>query len=894
MRSPAPEADSGKDAALSADIHLLGRILGDVVRDQAGDEVFDLVEAVRRRAVDARRGGRSPLDSLTDALPHRSIDDQLHLIRAFGWLSLLANTAEDVHHERRRRFHRQHGSRAQLGSLGAAFDHLEAAELDGAAVQRLIGDLVVTPVITAHPTEVRRQTVLDVLTDVARLLSLRTGLAEDDPDRAATDEQLELAVLTLWETAEVRLSRLRVVDEINEALRYYPASLFEVVAQIERTVEQLAGERWDITVDASRVIRMGSWIGGDRDGNPFVTADVLRAAVGRQAVTAYDFHLGCVNELGRALSMSDRVVTPTPALSELADNAGDTSPFRADEPYRRALRGMYGRLYARAEQALAGSSEVLHVAAPAAPGPAYGSMDELLADLDIVAQSLRSHGAGALADSVVEPVRRQVITFGEHLCGLDVRQNASVHEQVVAELLAVSGVCPSYAALDEPRRTELLATELASPRLLRSPFATYTQVVDDELAVLAAAADAVARHGEATIPHYIVSGANSSSDVLETLLLLREVGLVRPLEDRSAVDVVALFETIDDLAHAADVLDELLRLPFYRRIVSGRGDWQEVMIGYSDSNKDGGYLTSNWALFQAQQRLAALADSHGVRLRLFHGRGGSVGRGGGPAYEAIVAQPPGSVRGQIRITEQGEMVAAKYAQPASARRNLETLLAATIEASAGIDDPLGDDAARFAEVMDELSATAHHGYRSLVFGDDDFAGFFAAITPITEIATLNIGSRPASRTGSRRIEDLRAIPWVFGWTQCRVMLPGWFGCGSAFESYGDAATLSDDVLPVAVLPIDGRQPGDGPGQGRPGHRGAVRRGPRRRRRSAPAGVRSDHRGVRPDRRLACPDHRISRSAGQQPDPGAQHPQPLPVPRPAARDADRIAPPAPRR
>ena len=791
MRSPAPEADSGKDAALSADIHLLGRILGDVVRDQAGDEVFDLVEAVRRRAVDARRGGRSPLDSLTDALPHRSIDDQLHLIRAFGWLSLLANTAEDVHHERRRRFHRQHGSHAQLGSLGAAFDHLEAAELDGAAVQRLIGDLVVTPVITAHPTEVRRQTVLDVLTDVARLLSLRTGLAEDDPDRAATDEQLELAVLTLWETAEVRLSRLRVVDEINEALRYYPASLFEVVAQIERTVEQLAGERWDITVDASRVIRMGSWIGGDRDGNPFVTADVLRAAVGRQAVTAYDFHLGCVNELGRALSMSDRVVTPTPALSELADNAGDTSPFRADEPYRRALRGMYGRLYARAEQALAGSSEVLHVAAPAAPGPAYGSMDELLADLDIVAQSLRSHGAGALADSVVEPVRRQVITFGEHLCGLDVRQNASVHEQVVAELLAVSGVCPSYAALDEPRRTELLATELASPRLLRSPFATYTQVVDDELAVLAAAADAVARHGEATIPHYIVSGANSSSDVLETLLLLREVGLVRPLEDRSAVDVVALFETIDDLAHAADVLDELLRLPFYRRIVSGRGDWQEVMIGYSDSNKDGGYLTSNWALFQAQQRLAALADSHGVRLRLFHGRGGSVGRGGGPAYEAIVAQPPGSVRGQIRITEQGEMVAAKYAQPASARRNLETLLAATIEASAGIDDPLGDDAARFAEVMDELSATAHRCYRSLVFGDDDFAGFFAAITPITEIATLNIGSRPASRTGSRRIEDLRAIPWVFGWTQCRVMLPGWFGCGSAFESYGDTATLSE-------------------------------------------------------------------------------------------------------
>jgi phosphoenolpyruvate carboxylase len=405
---------------------------------------------------------------------------------------------------------------------------------------------------------------------------------------------------------------------------------------------------------------------------------------------------------------------------------------------------------------------------------------------------LRSHGAGSLADSAVESVRRQVATFGEHLCGLDVRQNASVHERVVAELLAVAGVSQSYTDLDEADRLDVLAAELASPRPLRTPFADYTAVVDDELAVLAAAADAVERHGEATIPHYVVSGANAASDVLETLLLLREVGLVRPRDDHpSALDVVPLFETIDDLGRSANVLDQLLGLPFYRRIVAGRGDWQEVMIGYSDSNKDGGYLTSNWALFQAQQRLVAVADLHGVRLRLFHGRGGSVGRGGGPAYEAILAQPPGSVRGQIRITEQGEMVAAKYAQPASARRNLETLVAAAIEATAGIDDHLRDDAKRFATAMDELSATAHARYRSLVYGDGDFAGFFAAITPIKEIATLNIGSRPASRTGSPLIEDLRAIPWVFGWTQCRVMLPGWFGCGSAFDRFGDRELLAE-------------------------------------------------------------------------------------------------------
>src|SRR5262245_46926546 len=333
----------GKDEALSADIRLLGRILGDVVRDQAGEEVFDLVEAVRRRAVDARRDGRSPLDPLAATLPQRPIDEQLHLIRAFGWLSLLANTAEDVHHERRRRFHHEHGSRPQLGSLTAAFDHLERAGLDGDAVCRLMDELVVTPVITAHPTEVRRQTVLDVLADVADLLADRTGLAEEHPDMPAIERRLELAVLTLWQTAEVRLSRLRVADEINEALRYYPASLYDVVAAIERLVERLAAQRFGIDVDASRVIRMGSWIGGDRDGNPFVTADVLRTAVARQAVTAFELHLGRLGELGRALSMSDRLVTPTAELVALADRSGDRSPFRGDEPYRRALRGMYGR-----------------------------------------------------------------------------------------------------------------------------------------------------------------------------------------------------------------------------------------------------------------------------------------------------------------------------------------------------------------------------------------------------------------------------------------------------------------------------------------------------------------------------------------------------------------------
>jgi phosphoenolpyruvate carboxylase len=798
--APSPEAapalDDGKDAALSDDIRLLGRLLGDVVRAQAGDVVFELVETVRRRAVDARRDRDSALAELADALPRRPIDEQLHVIRAFGWLSLLANTAEDVHHERRRRYHRAQGSRPQVGSLAAALDHLRADGLDADTMRALVGELLVVPVITAHPTEVRRQTVLDIVGAVARVLTARTGTTPGDPDRSDLDDRLRILVLTLWQTAMLRMSKLRVTDEINEALRYYGASLFEVVPALERELEQLVAARWSIDVDATRAVRMGSWIGGDRDGNPFVTADVLRAATRRASLTALDHHLAELRRLARELSVSDRLVMPTAALQELAAASGDESPFRADEPYRRALRGMYARLFALALDLLGDDVAVeLTVPPPAVPRRAYGSATELVADLEVVAASLRSHGAAALADAVVEPVRRTVVTFGLHLCGLDMRQNATVHEAVVAELLAVAGVCPDYTARDEAGRLAVLRGELASPRPLRSPHATYSETTAGELAVLDAAATVAARIGPDAIPHYVISGAAAASDVLEVAVLLRECGLVRPGHSPpSTIDIVPLFETIGDLQRGHEVLAVLLDDAWYGALVAGRGGRQEVMVGYSDSNKDGGYMAANWALSQAQARLVAVARSRGVRLRLFHGRGGTVGRGGGPAYEAILAQPPGSVDGQLRITEQGEMVAAKYSQPPAARRNLETLLAATLEASSGAGRQLRADETRFDAAMSTLAAAAHDAYRSLVYGEPRFVEFFTAITPIREISTLNVGSRPASRTGSGRIEDLRAIPWVFGWTQCRLMLPGWYGSGSAFATLAHADPAAADLL----------------------------------------------------------------------------------------------------
>jgi phosphoenolpyruvate carboxylase len=780
---------SAKDAALGDDIRLLGRLLGDVVREQAGDEVFALVEDVRRRAVAARRDGRSSLDALDEALPGRTIDDQLHLIRAFGWLSVLANTAEDVHHERRRRFHRQSGSRPQVGSLDAAIERLRAAGRDTDELVRLVGDLVVVPVLTAHPTEVRRQSVLNVLADVADLLVARAAAPERSEERDDAERRLALHVLTLWQTAVLRLSKLRVADEIGEALRYYDAAnLFAVIPGVEADVERLIGGG----ADASRTVRMGSWIGGDRDGNPYVTADVFRLAIDRQAATALDHHLAQLDRLSLRLSMSSRLVTPTPEVEALADASGDESPFRADEPYRRAVRGMYARTYALAGRILGGGTNLLSAAVPAVARPPYESIADLGADLDALSTSLRSHGSGALADALVGPVRRSVASFGAHLCGLDMRQNASVHEVVVAELLATAGVCECYGSLPETERVAVLSAELQWPRPLRNPYATYSDRVSSELAVLSVAADAHGRLGADAIPHYVISGADSVSDVLEVVLLLREVGLVRPGNPRpSAIDVVPLFETIADLERCHEVLGALLEHPAYRPLVDGRDGRQEVMIGYSDSNKDGGYLAANWALYRAQERLVGVARRAGVRLRLFHGRGGTVGRGGGPAYEAILAQPPGSVDGQLRITEQGEMVAAKYSHPASARRNIETLVAATLEASGRAGGELGADTQRFTAAMDRLADEALHAYRSLVYDEPAFAGFFAAITPIGEIATLNVGSRPASRTGSGRIEDLRAIPWVFGWTQCRVMLPGWYGAGHAFESFDDLDLLRD-------------------------------------------------------------------------------------------------------
>ena len=765
---------------VSDDIRLLGRLIGDVLGEQAGEPAFELVERVRQIAVAERRDGKVPVEALTAELAAADLDRQVHLIRAFGLLSVLANTAEDLHQERRRRYHRDAGTGLQDGSLAATFEHLLSSGVAPERIKAQLDELLVSPVITAHPTEVRRRTVIDHVDAVGDLLAQRALAAGSRSDAAETDAALRLEILMLWQTAEVRLSKLRVRDEINEALRYYETSIFETVPQLLADLDALALAQLGTVAANPRAISMGSWIGGDRDGNPFVTADVLRLAVDSQATAALGHHLVALHTLALQLSMSARLITPTPALSELAASSGDDSPFRADEPYRRALRGMHARLWALAAEVL----DVVPGPPPHAAVEPYQGPDELIADLGVVADSLGSHGAGELAAARVEPLRRAVGVFRIHLCGLDLRQNSDIHQQVVAELLRVAGVTDRYEQLDERDRVAVLGTELEGGRLLMTPFVEYSDLVTSELAVLRQAASAHDRFGPEIIPHAIISKSQSVSDVLEQAVLLKEAGLVRIDPEtgaiKSAVDIVPLFETISDLHDADRTLDAMLANARYRQLVASRGDRQEVMVGYSDSNKDGGYLTSQWELYEAQRALVATAERHGVRLRLFHGRGGTVGRGGGPAYQAILAQPPGSVRSALRITEQGEMVAAKYSTPAAARRNLETLLAATLEASCLDAD---HHVAEFDAAMSELSELALDSYRQLVDGNPHFVEFFRQITPIAEISSLNVGSRPASRNNSDRIADLRAIPWVFGWSQCRLNVPGWYGVGSAFDAY---------------------------------------------------------------------------------------------------------------
>ena len=757
------------------DIRYLVRILGDVIRAYGGEKLFRQTEYIRSASVDRHRGvaGADGIDTGLDSL---NLDDTLAFVRGFMLFSMLANLAED----------RQGVAQETGATLAEAVERLRAHGVSDSAITDLLDHSLIVPVLTAHPTEVRRKSMIDHKNRVADLMKMKdAGLAET-PSGDRIDEALHRQIALLWQTRPLRRERLFVADEVENARAYMQDVFLPVLPMLYARWERVLGHR------PPAFLRLGSWIGGDRDGNPFVTADALRHALGRQAETALVHYLDGVHALGQDLSIATGLSDTPQEVLALAEKSGDNAPSRADEPYRRALAGIYARLCA--------THVALTAKQPPRPsalsGEAYASPGELRHDLAVLANGLAHDGAGMLASGgALGRLIRAVEIFGFHLATLDLRQNSDVHDRVVGELLKVAGVCADYAALDEAARIALLRAELGHGRLLLNRWHDYSEETAKELAIIEAAARAHAMYGPQSITAYNISKAESVSDMLEVNLLLKEAGLYRPGETagavaQAAIMAVPLFETIGDLENAPQIMRAYFALPEIAGLVKARG-YQEVMVGYSDSNKDGGYLTSTWSLNHASRALAKVFADAGIAMQLFHGRGGAVGRGGGSSFAAIRAQPKGTVQGRIRITEQGEVIAAKYGTVESAELNLEAITSAALIATLDHDGVSESDEARFAAAMDMISRDAFRAYRDLVYGTEGFNQFFRAATPISEIADLKIGSRPASRSKSQRIEDLRAIPWVFSWAQARVMLPGWYGFGHAIAAFEDKALLAD-------------------------------------------------------------------------------------------------------
>lgn len=839
--------DKAKDQPLIDDIRLLGRLLGEVIREHEGEKAYALTEEIRQLSVAARHQDDQHASERLKALLKGLTDQQaISVIRAFTFFSHLANLAEDQHYIRRRAVHERAGS-INEGSLSHTWQRMYQAGISRDEVAAMLAHAHLSPVLTAHPTEVQRQSILDIEHSIAALLAERDAIrlaalaarAESAAEAAqaagasgaapagsssstgeaattvaarpagsaleeaarvdhrllrelATNEaRLRAHITQLWHTRLLRFAKLTVADEIENSLSYYRATFLPEIPRLYADIEEaLEGRR------VAPFLRMGQWIGGDRDGNPNVSAETLSLALQRQSDVVLQHYLAEVAHLQRELSLSVMRSPVNEAMKALADRGNVTSAHRQDEPYRRALAGMRARLEAT-QRVLAGGETA---AQQGMDFPPYAHAGVFLEDLRTIDHALTAQHCEAIAQHRLRPLMRAVEVFGFHLATVDLRQSSDQHELVVADLLSVARIEPDYLALDEAGRRAVLLRALDEARPLRVPDAQYQPLTLKELDIFQTARHMRERYGAAAIRHAIISHTETVSDLLEVLVLQKEVGLLRGTLDADAVAsliAVPLFETIEDLRNAPGIMGDFYRLPGVAAMIQRSGGEQDIMLGYSDSNKDGGIFTSNWELYRAELALVALFDQLGrefrpVRLRMFHGRGGTVGRGGGPSYQAILAQPHGTVRGQIRLTEQGEVIGSKYSNPDIGRRNLETLVAATLEAS--LLPPPADVPEAFLQAAQTLSNDSMAAYRALVYETPGFDTYFFQATPIREIAELNIGSRPASRKATQRIEDLRAIPWGFSWGQCRLILPGWYGFGSAVarlrEQMGDEAATT--------------------------------------------------------------------------------------------------------
>jgi phosphoenolpyruvate carboxylase len=763
---------------ISDDIYFLGDLLGEVITAQAGTDAFDLEEAVRALTKAHRAGDPEAGVELSAIISGLSIDESVLLIRAFTSYFQLINLSED--NERIRRIRRREAETfpaPRRGSIREAIELLKQRGMSGADVAALLERAQVRLVMTAHPTEARRRTILE---KQARIFRTLRELDEQDllpREIERIRDRLAATVAELWSSSEVRAVRMKVSDEIQANLIHFRTTLYHVIPEIYRDLEEAVAEIFPGEfIPVPSFLTFGSWVGGDRDGNPYVTPDATREALVMMrdsCLTSLDERFGQV--AGR-ISVSTMIAGEFPELDARLEENRERFPEVAarlmaenvDEPFRQLLTLMRERVRATRFEL---------------PG-AYRSPTVLLDDLRLIERTLIDRGEALITGGDLHDLIRQVEVFGFHYARLDIRDHSRRHEKTIDESFRLTGIAEHYAELPEDERVRILTREIESLRpIVPLDLTQYSDEAAEVIRTFRVIREVMDGAHQGAIGTYVISMSEAASDVLEVLLLMKEAGLAGPGGRDARLPIAPLFEQGDSLAASEGVMRELLSQPVYRTALAAQGNAQEVMVGYSDSNKELGYLASSWALYEAQVKLKDLFNAFGVDFTFFHGRGGSVGRGGGPSNVAILAQPAGTVGGRIKMTEQGEVVAGRYGLREIAHRELELVTGAVLVSMIGLlNAPSGQQLAGYERAMAAMSDRSTEAYQSLVYGDDGFVSFFEQMTPIKEISELKLGSRPARRTTSHQIEDLRAIPWVFSWTQARVLLPGWYGLGAALET----------------------------------------------------------------------------------------------------------------
>ena len=784
---------------------ILTDLLDDITKNLVCPETFEKISQLKDLS---KTKNYRDLNQLVEQL---SNEEMTVISRYFAILPLLINISEDVDLAYEIN-HLNNVDGDYLGKLSSTIK--EVAKNEDA--QEILENLNIVPVLTAHPTQVQRKTMLDLTNHIHALLrqhrDVKAGLINENK----WYNNLRCNIEIMMQTDMIRDKKLKVTNEITNVMEYYNSSFLQAVPNLVLEYKRLAKEH-GLELEQPHPITMGMWIGGDRDGNPFVTADTLKRSATIQSEVILNYYIEKISKLYRHFSLSTSLSNTSEAVAEMAALSSDTSVFREKEPYRRAFHYIQSKLIQTlvnlkewtmvgetredryAVERLLGASN--HQQGPvsdyignrisgalkeisAKESPAYASAQEFKEDLEKIKDSLLENKSEYLISGEFAELLEAIDVFGFYLASIDMRQDSSVHEACVAELLKSAGINDHYSDLSEDKKCQILLKELLEdPRILSATHADKSELLEKELAIFQTARELKDRLGEEVIRQNIISHATSVSDMLELAVMLKEVGLIDT--EKARVQIVPLFETIEDLDHSEETMRSYLSLPIAKRWIASKNNYQEIMLGYSDSNKDGGYLSSCWTLFKAQQQLTAIGDEFGVKITFFHGRGGTVGRGGGPTYEAITSQPLKSIKDRIRLTEQGEVIGNKYGNKDAAYYNLEMLVSAAINRMITQKKSDTNTSNRYEAIMDQVVDRSYDIYRDLVFGNDHFYDYFFESSPIKAISSFNIGSRPAARKTITEIGGLRAIPWVFSWSQSRVMFPGWYGVGSSFKEFID-------------------------------------------------------------------------------------------------------------